>query len=119
MRSLIDAVIEVESNGVDTAIGDRKLPNRAYGPMQIRQPVLDDIKRVYGVDFMAPQMLGERYLSIAVFCLYMEIYATVAHLGHAPTNEDRARIWNGGPNGWRLPATEGYWAKVEAAMNMA
>lgn len=44
----------------------------------------------------------------------MSRYATTKRLGHAPTDEDIARIHNGGPNGHKNPNTEGYWKKVES-----
>ena len=44
---------------------------------------------------------------------YMKRYATEARLGHAPTDEDLARIHNGGPNGYKNPATLDYWRKVQ------
>jgi len=43
----------------------------------------------------------------------MSIYATEEKIGREPTDEDRARIWNGGPMGWRNKATIGYWNKVK------
>jgi hypothetical protein len=30
--------------------------------------------------------------------------------------EDAARIWNGGPNGWKKKATDSYWQKVARAL---
>ena len=48
---------------------------------------------------------------------YMARYATVKRLGHTPTDEDFARIHNGGPSGWKNSATLGYWHKVQAALN--
>ena len=44
----------------------------------------------------------------------MNRYATAARLGHSPTDEDIARIHNGGPNGYRRSSTVGYWNKVRA-----
>ena len=44
----------------------------------------------------------------------MKHYATEARLGHPPTNEDLARIHNGGPDGYKKPATVGYWQKVQS-----
>ena len=32
--------------------------------------------------------------------------------GKAPTLEVLARIYNGGPSGWRKKSTEAYWKKV-------
>jgi hypothetical protein len=43
----------------------------------------------------------------------MNRYATKARLGHEPTDEDLARIHNGGPNGVKRRSTIGYWHKVQ------
>lgn len=32
-------------------------------------------------------------------------------------DEARARIWNGGPRGYRKDSTKKYWKKVKEAMN--
>lgn len=111
--------MQVESQGDVNAHGDKHLSDQAYGPMQIRQPVCDDVNKVYGTNFRAEDFLGYTAKSLAVFWLYMSIYATTAKLGRAPTNEDRARIWNGGPSAWNPAspmhdATDGYWAEVRA-----
>lgn len=110
-------MIHVESGGNARAIGDLHLAQKAYGPLQIRQPVCDDVNRHYGTSFRPEQMLGNFELSIAVMHLYWNIYATRKQLGFEPTDETRARIWNGGPTGWRRETTEGYWRKVKRAMN--
>jgi hypothetical protein len=47
-----------------------------------------------------------------VFAAYMARYATERRLGRPVTDEDRARIWNGGPSGWKKKATVAYWHKV-------
>ena len=44
---------------------------------------------------------------------YMRRYATPARLGRPVTQEDVARIHNGGPNGYKNPATKQYWEKVK------
>jgi len=113
---LIQAMIQVESQGNDYAIGDRLLKKKAYGCLQIRQPAVDDINRIFGTKYKAEQMLGNRALSIWCFERYMEIYATAKRLGRPVTDEDRARIWNGGPNGYKSLATVGYWKKVKAKL---
>lgn len=116
------AIIDVESGGNDNAIGDRNLSNHAYGPMQIRQPVCDDVNARYGTVFRASNLLGHRALSLAIFWLYMTLYATSANLGgRLPTDEDRARIWNGGPSAWKpgsnlYAATTPYWNQVRARL---
>lgn len=45
--------------------------------------------------------------------IYLGRYATASRIGRAVTDQDRARIWNGGPNGWNKQATVGYWNKVK------
>lgn len=99
-------------NGNDNAIGDKGLKNQAYGPLQIRQPVVDDVNRVCGTRYTAQDALGNRPLSIWMFNEYMRIYATQKRLGRPVTDQDRARIWNGGPNGWQSPATAAYYPKI-------
>jgi len=122
MKSLIEAVIQVESGGDVNAEGDKGLPEHAYGCMQIRQPVCTDVNAKYGTILTPEQMLGWKYLSIAVFSLYMTIYANALALGRPVTDEDRARIWNGGPMAWKegtpqYEATTGYWNEVSGVMN--
>lgn len=114
--TLQQALIEVESGGDDNAVGDNNLTNHAYGCLQIRQPVCIDVNRRYGTSLSAEQMLGNRTLSLETYERYIAIYATAKRLGREPTDQDRARIWNGGPNGYRLAATLGYWAKVQKAL---
>lgn len=110
-EKLIAALIQVESQGNDDAIGDKNLPDHAYGCLQIRHPVCIDVNRVYGTALQARQMLGNRALSIDTFRKYVSIYKCV-------TDEDKARVWNGGPSAKRkgtamYAATTIYWSKVK------
>ncbi len=114
--ALITALIQVESSGNDRAVGDKHLKQKAYGPLQIRQPVCDDINRRYGTSYKAQDCLGNRELSIKLCKQYIGMYATSKRLGHTPSNEDMARIWNGGPNGFRKVSTEKYWEKVRTVL---
>ena len=108
------AVMLHESHGNDDAVGDRHLPKGqwAYGCFQVRQVCLDDVNRRYGTHFRASDCLGNRALSLWIFRSYLKLYATRSRLGHVPTNEDMARIWNGGPDGWKHKSTRQYWRKV-------
>lgn len=110
---LVTALIQVESHGNDYAIGDRKKKEMAYGCLQIRKPCIDDVNKHFNTNYQAKDCLGNRALSVWVCESYISIYATQNRLGRAPTNEDRARIWNGGPSGWKAKCTNGYWAKVQ------
>jgi hypothetical protein len=110
-EKLIAALIQVESQGNDNAIGDKNLADHAYGCLQIRKPVCDDVNRVYGKGLKAQDMLGDRALSIDTFRKYVGIY-------RCATDEEKARIWNGGPSAKRkgtvmYAATTIYWGKVK------
>jgi hypothetical protein len=114
--SLIDALIQVESGGDDHAVGDLDLAHKAYGCLQIRQPYVDDVNRVFGSKYKAEDCLGNRPLSIYVFNKYMRIWATEERLGHFPTLEELARMHNGGPYGHKRKSTLAYWEKVKQVL---
>ena len=115
-KDLVSALIEVESQGNDNAIGDHHLADKAYGCLQIRKPCVDDVNRAFGTSYKAQDMLGNRELSKTIFERYMSLYATEKAIGRAVTDEDRARIWNGGPTGWKRSSTLSYWSKVKALL---
>lgn len=100
----------------DEQIGDEKLEHKAYGCLQVRQPAVDDINLRFGTNYKSQDCLRNRELSIWMFHRYMDIYATKERLGREPTLEDCARIWNGGPNGYKKESTKKYWGKVRSFM---
>lgn len=114
--TLIAALIVVESQGDDRAIGDKHMKDRAYGCLQVRQPCVDDVNQRFGTAYRSQDMLGNRSLSVWVCGKYLERYATRKALGREPTLQDMARIWNGGPSGWKKDSTLGYWSKVQKAL---
>jgi hypothetical protein len=114
-EKLIAALIQVESSGNDNAIGDKTLAHRAYGCLQVRQPVCDDVNRIYNTERLAQNMLGNRVLSIDTFRKYVKIYKCT-------TDEEKARVWNGGPSAKnkgtkQYVATNGYWSKVNKILS--
>ncbi len=108
----IRALIQKESTNNDFAEGDKHLRNHAYGPLQIRLLVCKDLNERLGWNVQPRQFLGNRELSIRACRAYLSIWATERRLGRPVTDEDRARIWNGGPNGHKSQATIGYWKSV-------
>lgn len=116
LDKIIPALIQVESGGDDGAVGDKNRKHKAYGCLQIRQPYLDDVNKLWGTKYSAEEMLGNRRLSVKVARAYLKRYATQKRLGRAPTLEDLARIHNGGPNGWKRAETKKYWRKVEKVL---
>ncbi len=114
---LVDALIQVESEGDDNAIGDKGLWYPAYGCLQIRHPYVKDVNRVFETEYNEKECIGRRTLSIEIFEKYMSIYARSRLIGRDVTAEDVARIHNGGPTGWKKVVTEVYWEKVKKHYN--
>lgn len=111
---LIAALIMVESSGNDVAIGG---DGKSFGPLQITDVCREDVNRIIGLPSIPKYTRRDcfdRQSSIAMFEVYIGHYCTAARLGHEPTWQDAARIWNGGPDDWRKPSTISYWAKVQA-----
>ena len=121
-----NAIQQVETGGVsdpENAIGDN---GAAIGPLQIHRVYYNDAVqfdhslqsgRYDGYTYERCMGEGSFEYSKNVGNAYMSRYATEARLGHAPTDEDFARIHNGGPNGWRNSETLKYWYKVQAILN--
>ena len=120
------AVQKVETGGEPdplSAVGDG---GDSIGPLQIQRAYYNDALQ-FDPSLQSGQYTGYMYqncmgsgsfeYSKKVGNAYMGRYATVGRLGHVPTNEDYARIHNGGPNGWRRDSTKAYAAKVLAYLN--
>ena len=109
-RGLVDAIHMVETSGrLGPIRGDG---GAALGPLQIHRACWIDAN----IGGTYAQCAGLAY-SKRVFAAYMARYATSKRLGRPVTDEDRARIWNGGPNGYKKKATVAYWNKVKEQMN--
>lgn len=105
---LLAALISIESNGNDFAIGDK---GRARGPLQIHKTLVMDVNRIHGTKFSWLRMTN-RSESVAVFQLYVKTYAPQG------SDEDIARLWNSGPAyQQKRKSTDSYWRKVSNAMN--
>jgi len=113
-QDLLEAIREVESNNNPDAVGDN---GNAIGVYQIWEIYWKD-----AVEF-DPSIGGEykdcfnpEYAEKIVLA-YWNRYGTIRRLGRTPTNEDLARIHNGGPNGYKKTATDKYWKKVKKKLN--
>ena len=113
---IVSVIIQLESQGNDWAIGDKKYKSGrlkpsskwTYGPLQIGYRCVADVNKRFKTNYKAEDCLGNRELSVWIFNRYMEIYATSKALGHDPTSEDYFSIWNGGPSGWKSFSTRSY-----------
>lgn len=112
--SILDAIIQVESNGNVFAIGDLNRTFHAYGPLQIRMTVIQDVNRVYRTCYTPEECYGNLPLSRDIFSKYELLYATEQNVGRKVEVSDIVRIWNGGPKGFRKQSTMGYWQKVKS-----
>lgn len=111
--SLILALITVESNGNDFAIGDK---GKAFGCLQLHAAYVQDAAEHAGKEWVHEDAF-QRQVAVDIFMAYMDRYATVERLGREPTMEDIARIHNGGPNGYKKSATDAYWIKVKEVLD--
>ena len=106
---LVNAIHMVESSGrTGPILGDG---GAALGPLQIHRACWQDAN----IGGSYSECAGLAY-SKRVFTAYMARYATSRRLGRPVTDEDRARIWNGGPNGYKKRATIKYWNKVKGQL---
>ena len=105
---LVNALIFVESRGKDNA--ESKVSNAA-GCLQILPIMVKEVNNILkriGSDMR--YTLDDRYdrkKSIEIF----KIWRYYHHMNDS--QEIIARNWNGGPNGYLLPSTMGYWNKVK------
>jgi hypothetical protein len=110
----IDAVIDVESGGDDSAYNKRE---RAVGCLQIRPIAVREVNRLlesYGVD--GKYTLDDRYdrgRSIEMFSIMADQVECCEFLSEDEFFEIVARRWNGGPRGARKKSTIKYWEKVK------
>jgi len=115
IEELIVAMIQVESRGLDSAIGDTHLGEPSVGVLQLRPIMVREVNRI-----LKKQKSEKRYKlkdrfsrekSIEMFMVWKNYYH--------PENEFEtiARNWNGGPKGYKNKKTENYWAKVQLELN--
>lgn len=117
-EELIEAMAFIESGGNPNAIGDLNLGTPSVGLLQIRPIMVREVNRI-----LKNQGLEKRFRnkdrkdstkSIEMFNIWADTY----HLNSS--YEKMARNWNGGPKGYRKPATSYYWFKISnyATLNL-
>jgi len=107
-KSLIDALILVESSGRENAYNKKE---DAVGCLQIRPIMVREVNRI-----LRKQNIEQRFtkkdrwdcgLSKEMFYIWRDYH----HLNSS--DEVIARCWNGGPRGYKKQSTEHYWYKVQ------
>lgn len=107
-KSLVDALIYVESRGNSKAFNQKE---DACGCLQIRPIMVREVNRV-----LRKQKLGQRFsLEDRWNCdTSKEMFYIWRDYHHSNSSEEViARNWNGGPRGYKNPKTEIYWKKVK------
>jgi soluble lytic murein transglycosylase-like protein len=117
LNLLIYAIINVESNGNDSAIGDTHLGTQyAVGALQIRPIMVKEVNRILKLKKSNKRyQLNDRYnrrKSIEMFLIWKRFHHKNSDL------QTIARSWNGGPKGMQTPKTYGYWKKVENELKL-
>lgn len=109
----LDRLALVESNRDDGAINERE---DAHGRYQIRAAYLADANHVLGTAFDLGDM-HNRAIAEKVVRAYLLHYgaAMERETGRTASEEDLARIHNGGPRGWAKDATNDYWCRFVGA----
>lgn len=105
-----NAIMAVESGGDAYAVGDG---GRAIGCYQIHRAYWLDAMRILGEDWPYSDA-RDPVKAMAAVRAYTKHYARVA--GVKWNAQNISRIHNGGPLGWKRPATLRYWQRVKAVM---
>ncbi len=103
---LIHAIGQVESGEDYKAVGDG---GKSLGWYQISRAYWQDACEYGEIDWDYDIFVRSKFHSEDVMVLYWQRYG-------ATTDEERARIHNGGPRGMSKKATIKYWNKVQEAM---
>ncbi len=107
-NQLLQAQIRVESSFNTFAL--HKAEN-SKGLLQIRPIVLDDIEQFYKIKIAHKECYNPK-IAIWIWQTYLDLWISRQNLPN--TLENRARIWNGGPSGWKKQSTLKYWNKIQA-----
>tara|TARA_B110000259_G_scaffold22840_1_gene23488 strand:- start:257 stop:748 length:492 start_codon:yes stop_codon:yes gene_type:complete len=114
---LVNALITIESQGNDSAIGDTHLGEPSVGVLQLRPIMVREVNRILKlkrseIRFKRKDRFS-REKSIEMFLIWKEFH-------HKDSNfETIARNWNGGPNGYKRSSTLHYWKKVENELKLS
>tara|TARA_R110000744_G_scaffold229321_1_gene347317 strand:+ start:220 stop:735 length:516 start_codon:yes stop_codon:yes gene_type:complete len=112
---LVQALIQVESQGNDSAVGDVNLTEPSIGVLQIRPIMIREVNRILKlkrskIRFKRADRFS-REKSIQMFVIWKEFHHNDSDF------ETIARNWNGGPRGYKRSSTLHYWNKVQIELN--
>jgi len=107
-KSLIDALILVESSGRENAYNKKE---DAVGCLQIRPIMVREVNRILRKQNIEQRFTKEDRWDCGKSKEMFYIWRDYHHLNSS--DEVIARNWNGGPRGYKKQSTEHYWYKVQ------
>jgi len=110
LDKLISALIIVESNGKEDAIGDNGL---AVGILQIHPIMVHEANRILRKEVYNYEDRKNKQKSIEIAKIYFQ---SRLKYNNTFSYEELARQWNGGPSGHLKDLTIQYWNKVKAIL---
>ena len=113
---LVFALIQVESSGNDSCVGDRHLIIPSIGCLQIRPIMVREVNRILKKQKDTLRFKYKdrwsRKKSIQMFYIWKDYH-------HADDSDEViARCWNGGPKGYKRKSTIDYWNKVNRLLKL-
>lgn len=111
--ALLDAIADVESLGQvnrSRCIGDN---GKARGMYQLHKEYIEDVNRFAKTSYTWADAFNPS-TARKIVKLYIEHYSSAN-----ASDEDMARIHNGGPRGHRKSCTLGYWTKINKYLSRA
>ncbi len=113
LAPVVKAIAKIESNNNPKAVGDS---GRAFGILQIHPEVVSDYNR-WTRSSLRHEDMFDPAIAARVCAKYLAVYGSAyeRQTGLKPTPAILARIWNGGPSGWKKSATDGYAERFKAS----
>ncbi len=111
----IDVLIQAESKGKIKAFNKKEV---ARGILQIRPIMVKDVNRILGRKIYKPKDVYSPFTSRQIAKIYFDYYGNryVKKYGKPLTYEVLARMWCGGPTGYRKWQTRKYWKRFQTFM---
>ncbi len=113
--TLVYSLIQVESSGKDSCVGDKHLIIPSIGCLQIRPIMVREVNRILKRQKDTLRFKNKdrwsRKKSIQMFYIWKNYHHK------DDSNEVIARCWNGGPKGYKRKGTLHYWNKVQKELD--
>ena len=112
---LVNSICQVESRNNPNAVGDN---GKSVGIAQIQKICVDDVNRILKLQKKSKRFTYDDRKNVEkskeMMKIYLSFYGRLyeKETGLKVTPKILARIWNGGPKGYKVKATYAYYQKV-------